>query len=77
MLFFPPQVLVGLLLILAVIELAFVLIEDSGQGTVPAIRYTNPSLYLGTWVSPITTSALFILSLIQRHVTEIYSFGMK
>ncbi|XP_012623794.1 ATP-binding cassette sub-family C member 2 [Microcebus murinus] len=44
------QVFVGFLLILAAIELALVLIEDSGQGTVPAIRYTNPSLYLGTWL---------------------------
>ncbi|XP_006831305.1 PREDICTED: canalicular multispecific organic anion transporter 1 [Chrysochloris asiatica] len=49
-LYLAKQVLVGFLLILAAIELAFVLIEDSGQGTVPAIRYTNPSLYLGTWI---------------------------
>lgn len=63
--FLPFQVLVGFLLILAAIELAFVLIEDSGQGTVPAVRYTNPSLYLGTWVSPVTTSALFILFLFK------------
>nr|KAF6321957.1 ATP binding cassette subfamily C member 2 [Pipistrellus kuhlii] len=49
-LYLAKQVLVGLLLILAAIELAFVLIEDSGQGTVPAVRYTNPSLYLGTWL---------------------------
>ncbi|XP_054584878.1 ATP-binding cassette sub-family C member 2 [Eptesicus fuscus] len=49
-LYLAKQVLVGFLLILAAIELAFVLIEDSGQGTVPAVRYTNPSLYLGTWL---------------------------
>lgn len=61
--FSSAQVLVGLLLILAAIELAFVLTEDSGQAAVPVIRYTNPSLYLGTWVRPINTSALCILSL--------------
>ncbi|XP_004749563.1 ATP-binding cassette sub-family C member 2 isoform X1 [Mustela putorius furo] len=49
-LYLTKQVLVGFLLILAVIELALVLTEDSGQATVPAIRYTNPSLYLGTWL---------------------------
>ncbi|XP_023610594.1 canalicular multispecific organic anion transporter 1 [Myotis lucifugus] len=49
-LYLAKQVLVGFLLVLAAIELAFVLIEDSGQGTVPAVRYTNPSLYLGTWL---------------------------
>ncbi|XP_069315906.1 ATP-binding cassette sub-family C member 2 isoform X2 [Eulemur rufifrons] len=49
-LYLAKQVFVGFLLILAAIELALVLIEDSGQGTVPAIRYTNPSLYLGTWL---------------------------
>nr|XP_003409027.1 canalicular multispecific organic anion transporter 1 [Loxodonta africana] len=49
-LYLAKQVFVGLLLILAAIELAFVLTEDSGQATVPAIRYTNPSLYLATWL---------------------------
>ncbi|XP_036121361.1 canalicular multispecific organic anion transporter 1 [Molossus molossus] len=49
-LYLTKQVLVGLLLILAAIELAFVLTEDSGQAAVPVIRYTNPSLYLGTWL---------------------------
>ncbi|KAM7072953.1 ATP-binding cassette sub-family C member 2 isoform 2-T2 [Molossus nigricans] len=49
-LYLAKQVLVGLLLILAAIELAFVLTEDSGQAAVPVIRYTNPSLYLGTWL---------------------------
>lgn len=62
--FFLSQVLVGFLLILAAIDLALVLAEDSGQTTVPAIRYTNPSLYLGTWVRPITTSAQFVFSLL-------------
>ncbi|XP_027443271.1 canalicular multispecific organic anion transporter 1 isoform X3 [Zalophus californianus] len=49
-LYLAKQVLVGFLLILAAIELALVLTEDSGKATVPAIRYTNPSLYLGTWL---------------------------
>ncbi|XP_066094773.1 ATP-binding cassette sub-family C member 2 [Saccopteryx bilineata] len=49
-LYLAKQVLVGLLLILAAIELALVLTEDSGLATVPAVRYTNPSLYLGTWL---------------------------
>ncbi|XP_058399729.1 ATP-binding cassette sub-family C member 2 [Diceros bicornis minor] len=49
-LYLAKQVLVGFLFILAAIELIFVLTEDSGQATVPAIRYTNPILYLGTWL---------------------------
>uniref|UniRef100_H0WIX5 ATP binding cassette subfamily C member 2 n=1 Tax=Otolemur garnettii TaxID=30611 RepID=H0WIX5_OTOGA len=49
-LYLAQQVFVGFLLILAAIELALVLTEDSGGGTVPAVRYTNPSLYLGTWL---------------------------
>ncbi|XP_040342070.1 ATP-binding cassette sub-family C member 2 isoform X4 [Herpailurus yagouaroundi] len=49
-LYLAKQVLVGFLLILTAIELVLVLTEDSGQATVPAIRYTNPSLYLGTWL---------------------------
>ncbi|XP_004459255.1 ATP-binding cassette sub-family C member 2 isoform X1 [Dasypus novemcinctus] len=49
-LYLAKQVLVGVLLILAAIELLLVLIEDFGQATVPPIRYTNPSLYLGTWL---------------------------
>lgn len=57
MVFFPSQVFVGFLLILAAIELALVLTEDSGQATVTVVRYTNPSLYLGTWVRPITTAS--------------------
>uniref|UniRef100_F6VW89 ABC-type glutathione-S-conjugate transporter n=1 Tax=Equus caballus TaxID=9796 RepID=F6VW89_HORSE len=49
-LYLAKQALVGLLFVLAAIELILVLTEDSGQATVPAIRYTNPSLYLGTWL---------------------------
>ncbi|KAG8523588.1 Canalicular multispecific organic anion transporter 1, partial [Galemys pyrenaicus] len=49
-LYLAKQVLVGFLLILAAVELALVLTEDSGPASVPAVRYTNPSLYLGTWL---------------------------
>ncbi|XP_035883030.1 canalicular multispecific organic anion transporter 1 isoform X2 [Phyllostomus discolor] len=49
-LYLAKQVLVGFLFILAAIELVLVFTEDSGQATIPAIRYTNPSLYLGTWL---------------------------
>ncbi|KAM6186730.1 ATP-binding cassette sub-family C member 2 [Rhynchocyon petersi] len=49
-LYIAKQVFVGFLLILAAIELAFALTEDTGQATVPAVRYTNPSLYLATWL---------------------------
>ncbi|XP_010972727.3 ATP-binding cassette sub-family C member 2 isoform X2 [Camelus dromedarius] len=45
-LYLAKQVIVGLLLILAAIDLALALTED----TVPAVRYTNPSLYLATWI---------------------------
>jgi ATP-binding cassette subfamily C (CFTR/MRP) protein 2 len=61
--FFPSQVLVGFLLILAAIELALVLTEDTGQATIPPVKYTNPILYLGTWVRSLTTCTLFIFSL--------------
>ncbi|XP_057593148.1 ATP-binding cassette sub-family C member 2 [Hippopotamus amphibius kiboko] len=49
-LYLAKQVLVGFLLILAAIDLALAFTEDTGQATVPAVRYTNPSLYLGTWI---------------------------
>nr|XP_015100143.2 canalicular multispecific organic anion transporter 1 isoform X2 [Vicugna pacos] len=45
-LYLAKQVIVGLLLILAAIDLALALTED----TVPAVRYTNPSLHLATWI---------------------------
>ncbi|XP_068817678.1 ATP-binding cassette sub-family C member 2 [Capricornis sumatraensis] len=49
-LYLAKQVIVGFLLILAAIDLALALTEDTGQATVPAVRYTNPILYLVTWV---------------------------
>uniref|UniRef100_A0A4W2E1B2 Multidrug resistance-associated protein 1 n=1 Tax=Bos indicus x Bos taurus TaxID=30522 RepID=A0A4W2E1B2_BOBOX len=49
-LYLAKQVIVGFLLILAAIDLALALTEDTGQAAVPAVRYTNPILYLVTWV---------------------------
>lgn len=49
-LYLAKQVIVGFLLILAAIDLALALTEDTGQATVPAVKYTNPILYLVTWV---------------------------
>ncbi|XP_005407735.1 PREDICTED: canalicular multispecific organic anion transporter 1 [Chinchilla lanigera] len=48
--YIAKQVLVGFLLILAVIELALALTEDSGQATIPPVKYVNPILYLVTWL---------------------------
>ena len=58
----PSQVIVGFLLILAAIDLALALTEGTGQAAVPAVRYTNPILYLVTWVRLIISSTLFIFS---------------
>ncbi|MEJ1276351.1 ATP-binding cassette sub-family C (CFTR/MRP) member 6 [Cricetulus griseus] len=44
------KVLVVLLLIVAAIDLALALTEDSGQDTIPPVRYTNPILYICTWL---------------------------
>ncbi|XP_070636731.1 ATP-binding cassette sub-family C member 2 [Bos indicus] len=49
-LYLAKQVIVGFLLILAAIDLALALTEDTRQAAVPAVRYTNPILYLVTWV---------------------------
>uniref|UniRef100_A0A8C6W973 ATP-binding cassette, sub-family member 2 n=1 Tax=Nannospalax galili TaxID=1026970 RepID=A0A8C6W973_NANGA len=48
--YLAKQVLVGFLLILAAIDLSLALTEDTGQATIPPIRYTNPILYLCTWL---------------------------
>lgn len=45
-----PQVLSTLLLLTAVAELALVFVEDTEQELLPAVKYTNPSLYIITWV---------------------------
>ncbi|KFQ81939.1 Canalicular multispecific organic anion transporter 1, partial [Phaethon lepturus] len=45
-----PQVLVTLLMLTAVAELALAFVEDTEQDPLPAVRYTNPSLYIATWL---------------------------
>jgi ATP-binding cassette subfamily C (CFTR/MRP) protein 2 len=47
------------LLILAAIDLSLALTEDTGQATIPPVKYTNPILYLCTWVRFSTTSTIF------------------
>uniref|UniRef100_A0A669PY13 ATP binding cassette subfamily C member 2 n=1 Tax=Phasianus colchicus TaxID=9054 RepID=A0A669PY13_PHACC len=44
------QMLVTLLLMTAVAELVMAITEGTGQYSLPAVRYTNPSLYIVTWV---------------------------
>ncbi|KFW76415.1 Canalicular multispecific organic anion transporter 1, partial [Manacus vitellinus] len=44
------QMLAALLVVTAVAELALAFVEDTEQDTVPAVRYTNPSLYIATWL---------------------------
>ncbi|XP_052568818.1 ATP-binding cassette sub-family C member 2 isoform X1 [Peromyscus californicus insignis] len=48
--YLAKQVLVLFLLIVAAIDLALALTEDSGQATIPPVRYTNPILYICTWL---------------------------
>lgn len=48
--YLAKQVFVVFLLILAAIDLSLALTEDTGQATVPPVRYTNPILYLCTWL---------------------------
>lgn len=45
-----PQVLATLLMLTAVAELALAFVEDTEQAPLPAVQYTNPSLYIATWV---------------------------
>lgn len=45
-----PQVLAALLMLTAVAELALAFAEDTEQDPLPAVRYTNPSLFIATWV---------------------------
>lgn len=45
-----PQVLATLLMLTAVAELALAFVKDTEQDLLPAVRYTNPSLYIATWV---------------------------
>ncbi|NXX99006.1 MRP2 protein, partial [Centropus bengalensis] len=45
-----PQVVATLLLVTAVAELALAFVEDTEQDPLPAVLYTNPSLYIATWL---------------------------
>ncbi|KAL6072198.1 hypothetical protein STEG23_017179, partial [Scotinomys teguina] len=47
---FNYKALVVSLLIVAATDLAVAFTEDSGQVTVPPVRYTNPILYICTWL---------------------------
>ncbi|XP_074089273.1 ATP-binding cassette sub-family C member 2 [Macrotis lagotis] len=49
-LYLTKQVLVVLLLITSVIELALVLVKSGSQTTGPAVQYTNPCLFIVTWL---------------------------
>ena len=39
-----------MLMLTAVAELALAFVKDTEQDLLPAVRYTNPSLYIATWV---------------------------
>uniref|UniRef100_A0A8C3LI24 Canalicular multispecific organic anion transporter 1 n=1 Tax=Chrysolophus pictus TaxID=9089 RepID=A0A8C3LI24_CHRPC len=49
-LYIIKQMMVTLLLMTAVAELVMAIAEGTGQYSLPAVRYTNPSLYIVTWV---------------------------
>ncbi|XP_015722690.1 canalicular multispecific organic anion transporter 1 isoform X2 [Coturnix japonica] len=49
-LYIIKQVLATLLLMTAVAELVLTITEGTGQNPLPAVMYTNPSLYIVTWV---------------------------
>ncbi|XP_037256526.1 ATP-binding cassette sub-family C member 2 isoform X2 [Falco biarmicus] len=49
-LYIIKQVLATLLMLTAVVELALTFVEDTEQDPLPAVQYTNPSLYIATWL---------------------------
>ncbi|KAM9379691.1 ATP-binding cassette sub-family C member 2 [Phaethornis superciliosus] len=49
-LYIIKQVLATLLMLTAVAELALTFVEDTEQDSLPAVQYTNPSLYIATWL---------------------------
>ncbi|XP_058696895.1 ATP-binding cassette sub-family C member 2 [Poecile atricapillus] len=49
-LYIIKQVLAVLLMLTAVAGLALAFVEDAEQDAVPAVQYTNPSLYIATWI---------------------------
>ncbi|KAI4530592.1 hypothetical protein MG293_019481 [Ovis ammon polii] len=79
-LYLAKQVIVGFLLILAAIDLALALTEDTGQATVPAVKYTNPILYLVTWDSSSNLAyscVYFIFYALQIPVLILSAFSEK
>ncbi|XP_054838697.1 ATP-binding cassette sub-family C member 2 isoform X2 [Eublepharis macularius] len=48
--YFIKQALTVLLLLIALTELIFTTVQGVGQQSTPAVQYTNPVLYLITWV---------------------------
>ncbi|XP_064319960.1 ATP-binding cassette sub-family C member 2 isoform X2 [Phalacrocorax carbo] len=59
-LYIIKQVLATLLMLTAVGELALAFAEDAEQDSLPAVQYTNPSLYIATW-APISDMPRFVL----------------
>ncbi|XP_075573889.1 ATP-binding cassette sub-family C member 2 [Pelecanus crispus] len=49
-LYITKQLLASLLMLTAVVELALAFVEDTEQDPLPAVQYTNPSLYIATWL---------------------------
>ncbi|KAM6330191.1 ATP-binding cassette sub-family C member 2 [Podargus strigoides] len=49
-LYIVKQVLATLLILTAVAELALAVVEGTEQDALPAVQYTNPSLYIATWL---------------------------
>uniref|UniRef100_A0A663DU18 ABC-type glutathione-S-conjugate transporter n=1 Tax=Aquila chrysaetos chrysaetos TaxID=223781 RepID=A0A663DU18_AQUCH len=49
-LYIIKQVLATLLMLTAAAELALAFVEDTEQDPLPAVQYTNPSLYIATWL---------------------------
>ncbi|XP_064001683.1 ATP-binding cassette sub-family C member 2 [Pogoniulus pusillus] len=49
-LYIIKQMLTTLLVLAAVAELALAFVEDTEQDPLPAVQYTNPSLYIATWL---------------------------
>lgn len=54
------QVLATLLVLTAVAELALAFVEDKEQKRVTGVQYTNPSLYIASWVRKGPVNALCV-----------------
>ncbi|XP_075279640.1 ATP-binding cassette sub-family C member 2 [Opisthocomus hoazin] len=49
-LYIIKQVLAALLMLTAVVELVLAFVDDTEQDPLPAVYYTNPSLFIATWI---------------------------